>query len=149
VHQLIEDAAKLLAFAWPYSEAFGQTTINIGTIRGGQAPNVFASDAVLTGMIRLSCSSEEARSYLAKLLNPTTTLRILSSSSPRSLHIVPGFETCHVSFGCDIPHMEKLGTPLLLGPGSILDAHTDGEKVRINDLHTAVNKYEQLCKSLM
>jgi len=37
---------------------------------------------------------------------------------------------------------------LLVGPGSILDAHTDGEKIRKSDLLAAVDLYVQIVKQL-
>lgn len=148
VHQLIQDASRIINFPWPSSPAFGQTTANIGVFNGGKAPNVLASEAYLNGVVRLTCSVDEGKEHLSGLVDPKTSLRFLSASAPRQLHTVAGFETCHVAYGCDIPHLEKLGTPLLFGPGSILDAHTDGEKVRIKDLHDAVNKYQDLCRML-
>lgn len=148
VHQLIGDAQRILDFAWPSNKEFGDTTVNIGVIKGGQAPNVIAADASFTGVMRLSCSVDEAKSQLEKLIDPKSTLKVLSSSAPRKLHTVDGFDLCHVAFGCDIPYLEKLGKPLLFGPGSILDAHTSDEKIRIADLHMAVTQYEQLCQKL-
>lgn len=148
VHQLIKDAWRIVDFAWPESDAFGKTTVNIGAFHGGLAPNVIAPDANLNGVVRLTCSVDEGKDHLSRLVDPKTHIQFLSSSAPRQLHVVDDFETCHVAFGCDIPHLEKLGTPLLFGPGSILDAHTAGEKVRIEDLRTAVLKYESLCKIL-
>ena len=52
-------------------------------------------------------------------------------------------------FGTDIPYLGALGTPYLLGPGSILDAHTAGEKVRKADLVEAVGLYERLVLELL
>jgi acetylornithine deacetylase len=149
VHQLVHDAANILGYAWPDSPVFGDTTVNIGVIKGGQAPNVIAADAYLNGVMRLSYGADEAEQQLRQLINPWTTLKILSKSAPRRLHVVEGFETCQVAFGCDIPHLEKLGTPLLFGPGSILEAHTSGEKIRIKDLADAVLAYQRLCRSLL
>jgi acetylornithine deacetylase len=149
VHQLVADAKRILDFTWPKNAEFGHTTVNIGVIKGGQAPNVIAADAYLNGVMRLSNGVDEAITDLKRLIDPVTTLKVLSSSAPRKLHTVDGFETCHVAYGCDIPHLEKLGKALLFGPGSILDAHTSSEKIRIADLHTAVEKYEELCNKLI
>jgi acetylornithine deacetylase/succinyl-diaminopimelate desuccinylase-like protein len=38
---------------------------------------------------------------------------------------------------------------LLIGPGSILDAHTDDEKVAVADLESAVQIYVETMKSLI
>lgn len=148
LHQLILDSAKILNFDWPRSEIFGDTTVNIGVLEGGVATNVFAAHAHLKGVMRLSCSTAEALANLSTLIHPKTTLKVLSRAEPRVLKTAPGFETAPVSFGCDIPHLEALGPALLFGPGSILDAHTDHERVRVKDLHEAVSRYEALCRTL-
>lgn len=148
-HQLIHDTQRLLDFAWPASPDFGETTINIGVVKGGQAPNVIAADAYCNGVMRLACSVADAEKAFEQVIDKTTVLRVLSRSEPRKLRTVPGFDTCQVAFGCDIPHLEKLGVPLLFGPGSILEAHTKDEKIRIADLREAVSGYERLCRSLL
>jgi len=149
LHQLIADAQRIISFPWPNSPIFGQTTVNIGCMEGGVAPNVHAAQAQMNGVMRLSCSVDEAILNLQRLTNPQTTLKILSKSEPRKLYTVDGFETCQVAFGCDIPHLEKLGTPILFGPGSILDAHTSHERIRKKDLIEAAKAYEQMIRALM
>jgi acetylornithine deacetylase len=51
-------------------------------------------------------------------------------------------------FTTDIPYLSNWGKPLLIGPGSILDAHTEGEKVRKSDLLTAVDLYADIVRNL-
>jgi acetylornithine deacetylase len=62
---------------------------------------------------------------------------------------VDGFEKKVVRFTTDIPHMPNWGQPLLLGPGSILVAHTNDEFVLKKDLETAVSLYIGLTKKLL
>jgi len=62
---------------------------------------------------------------------------------------VDGFKQKVVRFTTDIPHMPNWGTPLLLGPGSILVAHTKDEFVLKKDLETAVQLYVDLVKKLL
>ena len=143
LHQLIRDANRIMSFAWPDA-----TTVNIGVMNGGVAPNVHAPDAHLSGVMRLTCSVDETKRNLKLLVHPETQIKILSMSEPRQLHVMDGFETCQVAFGCDIPHLEKLGAPILFGPGSILDAHTQGEKIRKSDLYKAVDSYERMIRVL-
>ncbi|HET6892825.1 MAG TPA: hypothetical protein VFH31_17100, partial [Pyrinomonadaceae bacterium] len=49
----------------------------------------------------------------------------------------------------DIPHLTNWGTPLLLGPGSIHDAHTANERVGKRELAEAVTSYERLARILL
>jgi acetylornithine deacetylase len=61
---------------------------------------------------------------------------------------VPGFETSIVKYTTDIPKRTNWGRPLLLGPGSILVAHTDEERVAKKDLLEAVELYKKLARQL-
>ena len=65
------------------------------------------------------------------------------------MHVVDGFESTVVSFGSDIPYLGNLGKPLMIGPGSILDAHTADEKVGKQELLEGVALYERLVKKLL
>ena len=60
------------------------------------------------------------------------------------MHTVPGFETEMFRFTTDVPLLDRWGTPLLFGPGSILVAHTSEEHLEIDELDRAVAAYEQL-----
>ena len=51
-------------------------------------------------------------------------------------------------FATDIPYLSNWGKALLIGPGSILVAHTDHERVSKSELLKAVDLYVNLVKSL-
>ena len=65
------------------------------------------------------------------------------------MHTVPGFDTAVFSYFSDIPFLPNWGTPLLLGAGSILVAHTKDEFVLKKDLETAVGLYVNLVRKLL
>jgi acetylornithine deacetylase len=44
--------------------------------------------------------------------------------------------------------LSQWGKPLLLGPGSILDAHTDHERISKRELADAVDLYLKVAKQL-
>lgn len=93
------------------------------------------------GTIRTTVHTGEILNTMRSLLDPTTVLTPLTLSDPQYLKIVEGMKTGIVSFGSDVPHLRPIGEPLLLGPGTILEAHTDHEKIAISDLHRAVDLY--------
>jgi acetylornithine deacetylase len=76
-------------------------------------------------------------------------MEIVGASDPLILHVVDGFETTVVSFGSDAPHLPDTGKRLLIGPGSILDAHTAGEKISKRELIDGVGLYERLVRTLL
>ena len=49
--------------------------------------------------------------------------------APQEFHVPDGEEADVVAFGTDTPCLDRWGTPLLFGPGSIRDAHTDHERI--------------------
>jgi acetylornithine deacetylase len=53
------------------------------------------------------------------------------------------------AFTTDIPFLSAWGQPLLLGPGSIHVAHTDGEYVEKKQLHEAVDVYCAIARRLV
>jgi acetylornithine deacetylase len=64
------------------------------------------------------------------------------------LFSVAGFDDCVVRFTTDVPYLSNWGKPLLIGPGSIFDAHTDHERIAKHELERAVDLYVALVKKL-
>jgi acetylornithine deacetylase len=75
-------------------------------------------------------------------------LEYASAHNPVRLFSVPGFDDCVVRFTTDVPYLSHWGKPLLLGPGSILDAHTDHEKISKRELEESIELYVRLAKKL-
>ena len=73
----------------------------------------------------------------------------MSCSLPVRMLEVEGFKQRVVRFTTDIPYLTNWGIPLLLGAGSILDAHTSHEFVLKRDLEESVRLYEGLVKKLL
>ncbi len=65
------------------------------------------------------------------------------------LHTVPGFSTAAFPFTTDVPFLDRWGTPLLFGPGSILVAHTADEHLDLAELERAIESYEQLARGCL
>ncbi|MDQ3258012.1 MAG: hypothetical protein M3R15_29700, partial [Acidobacteriota bacterium] len=73
----------------------------------------------------------------------------VSTTPPVRMLAVEGFAQTIVRFTTDIPHLRAWGTPVLLGPGSILDAHTVHERIAKHELHAAVDLYTRLARTLL
>jgi len=69
-----------------------------------------------------------------------------SIHDPVQLMWIDGFEQCWHGSRLTF-HICLIGRPLLLGPESILEAHTDHERVRKSELMRAVNIYSKLCEA--
>ena len=130
-------------------EDVGPSTLNIGQIHGGHAPNVIADKAEAQVLIRLVGDSTPIRESLiaaaAGLAEVDFTLEIPFVR----LRAVEGLPTMIAKFTTDIPQLSKWGEPLLLGPGSIHVAHTPYEKLAKKELLEAVELYVRVAKQLL
>ena len=134
---------------FPNDDFFGDTTVNIGVIEGGVALNVIPPSAEASFLIRLTTKREPIETALQNIVRDRGEIEVLSCSEPVKLLEVEGFDQKVVRFTTDIPHLPNWGKPLLLGPGSILVAHTKDEFVLKKDLEEAVELYVSLAKELL
>lgn len=149
VHKLVEVMHRLLKLDLPVTEDVGSSTLNIGQIHGGHAPNVIADKAEAQVLVRLVADSAPVRKLLldaaAGLADVDFTLEIPFVR----LRAVEGMPTVIVKFTTDIPQLSNWGEPLLLGPGSIHVAHTPHEKLAKKELLEAVALYVKVAKKLL
>ena len=99
--------------------------------------------------IRLTTKRGPVEELLRNVVGDRAEIEILSFSEPVRMLKVDGFKQKVVRFTTDIPHLPNWGKPLLLGPGSILVAHTKDEFVLKQDLEDAVGLYVNLVKELL
>jgi len=149
IEKLLDILEDIRHTKFPNDEFFGDTTVNIGTIEGGAALNVIAPAAEAGLAIRLTTKKEPIEAALRSLVRDRGEIEILSFSEPVRMLDLDGFNKKVVRFTTDIPHMPNWGKPLLLGPGSILVAHTKDEFVLKKDLEAAVSLYIEVVKRLL
>jgi acetylornithine deacetylase len=149
IHVLLDVLRDVQAGPWPRDPLLGATTCNVGTVSGGEALNVIARSAEAGLQIRIVTPPPEAEAILRRIVGDRADVEWLSATPPVWLAAPEGFETDVVAFSTDIPHLSRWGTPLLLGPGSIFDAHTPGERVRVADLERAAELYQRLAGVLL
>ncbi|KAF5364899.1 hypothetical protein D9758_008120 [Tetrapyrgos nigripes] len=137
-HDLIPVLNKFLQLELPVDTKLGPSTVNVGTMHGGEAPNILSPSATATISIRVSTSFEEVKSSAVSILSQhfSISYKILAEYLPQKLHSdVPGFETINIGYGTDIPFLEGHDTDdvkkFLYGPGSIFVAHTNEEHVSV------------------
>ncbi|HEX8493777.1 MAG TPA: M20/M25/M40 family metallo-hydrolase [Pyrinomonadaceae bacterium] len=149
IEKMLAVLADILAAPWPQDEFFGATTCNIGTIAGGTRPNVIPAEAEATLQIRLVKDSALIKNIFERAIKGRVEIEYLSAAEPVRMLAVEGFEQCIVRFTTDIPYLKNWGTPLLIGAGSILDAHTEHERVSKSELLRSVELYAQLVRALL
>lgn len=151
VHRLLATISHLQSLDWGKSEVLGPATLNVGVISGGVAGNVLAPAAEATLYWRLVGEAEPARRRLEAILGADDNLSYehVGQNDAVFCRTLPGFRVAPMSYSTDIPFMPSWGTPLLIGPGSIHDAHTAHEHVLKSDLVDAVGYYQRIAHELL
>jgi acetylornithine deacetylase len=134
---------------WGNDPVLGKGTFNTGIFHGGEAANIVPPHAKASVMIRIVEDRSQVEEKMRKIVGNRATMEIVGASDPQITHVVEGFPTTVVSFGSDVPHLGNLGKRLLIGPGSIFDAHTPGEKISKAELMEGANLYETLVRKLL
>src|SRR6185369_10223785 len=99
--------------------------------------------------IRLVSSAAPVREFIEAAIAGRAEVEYLSEHEPVRLETIAGIEQCVVRFTTDIPYLSNWGRPLLLGPGSILNAHTEHEFVEKRELEQAIEIYTKLVRALL
>ncbi|HKF47003.1 MAG TPA: M20/M25/M40 family metallo-hydrolase [Terracidiphilus sp.] len=149
VHKLVKALARLLELDLPVTEDIGPSTLNIGLISGGRAPNVIADAAEAQVLTRLVGDSAPVRAAILEACAGLADVDFTLEIPFVRLRSVPGLPTMIAKFTTDIPWLSNWGEPLLLGPGSIHVAHTPGEKIAKRELLEAVDLYVRVAKELL
>jgi acetylornithine deacetylase len=149
IERLLDVLADIRQVTWPSDPLFGDTTCNIGVIDGGTRPNVIPESASAELQIRLACDIESTKAVVAGAVKDRAGIEYASAHEPVRLMSLDGFEQTVVRFTTDIPYLPNWGKPLLIGPGSIFDAHTEHEKISKRELQEAVGLYVDLGRRLM
>jgi acetylornithine deacetylase len=149
VHKLIEALGKVLAMPLPTLEGIGPSTLNVGQIHGGYAPNVIADKAEAQVLVRTVTDSAQVRAALVEAAAGLAEVEFTLDSPFIRMRAVEGLPTMIAKFATDIPHLSNWGEPLLLGPGSIHVAHTPFEKLAKKELLEAVELYVKVARQLL
>lgn len=141
------NSIRNLDYGW--DPVLGPTTMNVGRISGGTASNVIPGEAEAVLSYRTGVSPDLILSEIRAAAAGRVEVSVLAKSLPQILFTLPGFEQELMPFGTDIPYLTSFGRPLLLGPGSFLDAHTEDERIEKKQLMEAVAIYKRLVRELM
>jgi acetylornithine deacetylase len=148
IDKLIPALARLRAMPLPVDPEIGPCTLNIGLIEGGRAPNVIPDYAHADLLYRLIGPSAELRRQIVQTAGDQVKLQFPLELPFMRLGTVEGLPTMIAAFTTDIPRLTNWGEPLLIGPGSIHVAHTEGEFIEKKQLVDAIDLYCLIAKRL-
>lgn len=157
---LVEALGNLLELrnnGLPWSDKYGNTTMNFGKVEGGVAANVVAETASASIAVRLAAGTPIIVRGL--IINALSDVKARAKELGGNLDIewagegyppvnidcdVEGFDTMTVNYGTDVPLLEGDHKRFLYGPGSIFVAHSDHEALKKKELEQAVLDYRRL-----
>jgi len=149
IDKLLEALSRLRAMKLPCEEGIGPCTLNIGMIEGGRAPNVIPDKARAQLLYRLIGPTDELRREIERAVAGLAKVEFILEIPFLRLRTLDGLPTMVAAFTTDIPALTNWGEPLLVGPGSIHVAHTEGEYVEKQQLHEAVDLYCAIAQRLV
>jgi acetylornithine deacetylase len=150
IEPMLELLPTLKKLPLPSDPVLGNTTVNIGTIKGGTEANVIPAHAEAEIMFRLVSDVEPIKKMILDWAKKGGADVEFGSHIPaQRFATVPGFDTEPVAYTSDIPLLSNWGEPFLFGPGSIHVAHTPDEFIDVEELRASVDAYERLAKTLL
>jgi acetylornithine deacetylase len=150
IEKLLDALSAARGVPLPMDKILGASTLNIGTLSGGRAPNVIADHAQAELFIRLVDNGDATLAAMKQAVNGKAEIREVLTIPAVLLGSLPDFETTVVSFTTDIPALgEAWGKPYLIGPGSIHVAHTLEERIPKSQILEAVQIYKRMVQQLL
>jgi len=150
IHTLLDVLEDIRRIALPEDVLLGRSTLNIGTVDGGRAPNVVADLAEAEIMFRTVGDPAEIRKAVLAAAGNRVEAREVLHTPAVQLAKFDGLPTTIVAFTTDIPTFEGAwGEPFLIGPGSIHMAHTAEERISKKELSEAVELYARMATQLI
>jgi acetylornithine deacetylase len=140
IEKLLEALNRLRVMPLPEEQGIGPSTLNIGLIEGGRAPNVVPDHAKAQLLYRLVGPTEQLRHDIENAVAGLARAEFSLEIPFIRLRTLDGIPTFVAAFTTDIPALSNWGEPL---------AHTTGEFVEKQDLHDAVDLYCAIAKRLI
>jgi acetylornithine deacetylase len=147
---LLDTIERIRRLPLPADPLLGPSTVNIGLLEGGVAPNVIPPAAAAKLLFRTVAPTDALKAAVTAVLAPG-----VSASFPVELPFYKGgtapagWDTTVVSYASDLPLLSAWGKGYQLGPGSIRVAHTAHEHIRKADLLEGVERYVRLATDLL
>ncbi len=150
IEKLLDALQEIRKIRLPEDPLLGHSTLNIGVISGGRAPNVIPDAATAEIAVRLVGDAALVRDAVIGAVGDRAEVREILCIPAIHFDRLDGFETAIVAYTTDVPVFGKSwGKPYLLGPGNIHVAHTSEERVSKKELLSASSIYQQMVKKLL
>lgn len=150
VAALLYTVERIRRMPLPTDPLLGASTLNVGLIGGGVAPNVLAPEASAQILIRTVEPTAALQAAIRALAAPGVAVSFpVELPCYKGGNAPAGWDTTVVSYASDLPFLAGWGERYQLGPGTIRVAHTAQEHIRKADLLRGVDLYVRLATDLL
>jgi acetylornithine deacetylase len=150
VAALLDTIERIRRMPLAHDPLLGPSTLNVGLIEGGVAPNVLAPEASAQILIRTVEPTGPLKAAIQALAAPGVAVAFPVELPSHKAGAPPaGWDTTVVSYASDLPFLASWGEGYQLGPGTIKVAHTAQEHIRKADLLRGVELYVRLATDLL
>jgi acetylornithine deacetylase len=147
---LLDTIERIRRLPLPHDPLLGASTVNLGLISGGVAPNVIPPHAGAQLLVRTVEPTDPLKAAIRGLLSPGVSVAFpVELPFHKAGGAPPGWDTTVVSYASDLPFLAPWGEGYQLGPGSIRVAHTAEEHILKADLYRGVDLYVRLATDLL
>jgi acetylornithine deacetylase len=147
---LLDTIERIRQLPLPRDPLLGDSTLNLGLISGGVAPNVIPPHAAAQLLVRTVEPTERLKAAIRERLAPGVSVAFpVELPFHKAGSAPPGWETTVVSYASDLPFLAPWGKGYQLGPGTIRVAHTADEHILKADLLRGVELYVRLATDLL
>lgn len=150
INKLIDMLFKLRSKQLPEDKILGKTTLNIGKIEGGSAPNVVADYAEAIVEFRTAKQNQKIINILTNSI-PKKNMMIDYSFDPvisKDIKFVNKLNSDKITvpYFTEMYFWSKKAKTIVFGPGKYKFAHSDDEKIRKKDLEKGKECYLNMIK---
>lgn len=149
IDRLLDALQRLRAIPLPVDPVLGASTLNIGVIRGGEAPNVVAPWAVAELLFRTVGDTAATEGAVRDAAGSGVEVLFTGGIPPATAPALAGWRTSIAAFASDLAYHGRWGTCYQLGPGSIHVAHTEHEQISKVELQEGAALYVRLARQLL
>ena len=146
---LLDALDRIRALPLPTDAQLGPSTLNVGLIHGGVAPNVIPPSASAQLLIRTVGPTDELKAAIRKAAGLRVTVRFAVEIPAFKGSAPAGWDSTVVSFASDLPFLLPWGRCFQMGPGSIRVAHTAEERIAKREFLEGVERYVALASDLL
>ncbi|HEU4524749.1 MAG TPA: M20/M25/M40 family metallo-hydrolase [Gemmatimonadales bacterium] len=147
---LLDTIERIRRLPLPHDPLLGPSTLNLGLIQGGVAPNVIPPLASAQLLVRTVEPTAPLKAAIGEQLAPGVSVAFpVELPFHKTGGAPPGWDTTVVSYASDLPFLSAWGEGFQMGPGSIRLAHTANEHILKADLLRGVDLYVRLATDLL